>query len=58
MILVKHTHIKAAGGVTAALHKAQAFVKQSGLAVKIEAETQTIQEFEEALACAPQQDNA
>lgn len=53
MILVKHTHVKAAGGVTAAVRKAQAFVRQSGLAVKIEAETQTLHEFEEALACAP-----
>jgi nicotinate-nucleotide pyrophosphorylase (carboxylating) len=54
MILVKHTHVKAAGSVTAALRRAQAFVKKSGLDVKIEAETQTAKEFEEALACAPQ----
>ncbi|HMD69077.1 MAG TPA: nicotinate-nucleotide diphosphorylase (carboxylating), partial [Chitinivibrionales bacterium] len=41
------------GGVAAAVRKAQAFVKQSRLAVKIEVEAQTLREFEEALACTP-----
>jgi nicotinate-nucleotide pyrophosphorylase (carboxylating) len=53
MILIKDTHVKAAGGVVAAVRKAQAFVKMSGLSVKIEVETQTIGEFEEALGCSP-----
>jgi nicotinate-nucleotide pyrophosphorylase (carboxylating) len=54
MILIKDTHVKAAGGVAIAIRKAQSFVKEQGAVMAIEAETQTVAEFQEALACAPQ----
>jgi nicotinate-nucleotide pyrophosphorylase (carboxylating) len=53
MILIKDTHVKAAGGVAHAIRRAQSFVSAQGMAVDIEAETQTVEEFREALACAP-----
>jgi nicotinate-nucleotide pyrophosphorylase (carboxylating) len=53
MVLIKDTHVKAAGGIGPALRKAQAFVKKSGRRVKIEVETQSVGEFTEALACRP-----
>jgi len=54
MILIKDTHVKAAGGVAKAIRKAQSFILEQGAAMAIEAETQTVAEFQEALACAPQ----
>ncbi len=54
MILIKDTHVKASGSVAAAIRNAQGFAARRGLSVPIEAETQTIAEFEEALACTPQ----
>jgi|WetSurMetagenome_2_1015567.scaffolds.fasta_scaffold02058_3 nicotinate-nucleotide pyrophosphorylase (carboxylating) len=54
MILIKHTHVKAAGGVGPAIRRAQEYVKKSSLAVPIEAETQSVEEFEEALSCVPE----
>ena len=53
MVLIKDTHVKAAGGIGPALRKAQAFVKTSGRRMKIEVETQSVGEFTEALACRP-----
>ena len=53
MMLIKDTHVKAAGGIGPALRKALAFVKKTGRKVKIEVETQSVGEFTEALACRP-----
>jgi nicotinate-nucleotide pyrophosphorylase (carboxylating) len=53
MVLIKDTHVKAAGGVAIAVKKAQAFVKQTKKNLTIEVETQSIAEFTEALACRP-----
>lgn len=53
MVLIKDTHVKAAGGIGPAMRKAQAFVKKSGRTMKIEVETQSVREFTEALACRP-----
>jgi nicotinate-nucleotide pyrophosphorylase (carboxylating) len=53
MILIKDTHVKAAGGVGPAMRKAQVFVKKSVRKVKIEIEVQSIAEFKEALAYRP-----
>jgi nicotinate-nucleotide pyrophosphorylase (carboxylating) len=50
MILIKDTHVKAAGGVFPAVHKAKEYVVTSGISVKIEVEIQTIKEFSEALS--------
>ncbi len=53
MILIKDTHIKAAGGVGPAVRKAQEYARRTKAGVKIEVETQTIEEFQTALACKP-----
>ena len=53
MVLIKDTHVKAAGGVGPAIRKARAFVKKSGHTTKIEVEIQTVGEFTEALSCRP-----
>jgi nicotinate-nucleotide pyrophosphorylase (carboxylating) len=53
MILIKDTHIKAAGGVGPAVRKAQEYKRRTKAGVKIEVETQTIEEFQTALACGP-----
>jgi nicotinate-nucleotide pyrophosphorylase (carboxylating) len=53
MMLIKDTHVKAAGGVGPAVRKAQAFVNKSGRKVKIEVETQSVAEFTQALAFRP-----
>jgi nicotinate-nucleotide pyrophosphorylase (carboxylating) len=49
MILIKDTHVKAAGGVAPAIKKAKGFVAASGTNVKIEVEIQTMEEFSQAL---------
>jgi nicotinate-nucleotide pyrophosphorylase (carboxylating) len=52
MILIKDTHVKAAGGVQAALRKAAAFRRDKpGLAIEVEVQSEA--EFLEAVACAP-----
>jgi nicotinate-nucleotide pyrophosphorylase (carboxylating) len=53
MILIKDTHVKAAGGVTRALTKARAYVQSLKSPVKIEVEVQTRQEFLEAVSLTP-----
>jgi len=53
MILIKDTHVKAAGGVTAALLKAQASDAVKKRHVKIEVEVQSWNEFLEAAAQTP-----
>jgi nicotinate-nucleotide pyrophosphorylase (carboxylating) len=53
MVLIKDTHVKAAGGVTNALTKAKGFVSGLPLPVKIEVEVQNLSEFLEAVGMAP-----
>jgi nicotinate-nucleotide pyrophosphorylase (carboxylating) len=50
MILIKDTHVKAAGGVLPAVAKAKDYVSKSGIGVKIEVEVQSMDEFKQALA--------
>ncbi len=53
MILIKDTHVKALGGVDSAVRKAQDYAKRTKTDVRIEVETQTIDEFKTALSCGP-----
>jgi nicotinate-nucleotide pyrophosphorylase (carboxylating) len=53
MILIKDTHVKAAGGVIPAVTRAQEYMQTKSLAVKIEVEIQSVNEFKEALTCHP-----
>jgi nicotinate-nucleotide pyrophosphorylase (carboxylating) len=50
MILIKDTHVKAAGGVLPAAVKAQEYVRRSGFDVKIEIEVQSLDQFKDALS--------
>lgn len=50
MILIKNTHVKAAGGVLPAVLKAKEYVRRSGIDVKIEIEVRSLDEFKEALS--------
>jgi nicotinate-nucleotide pyrophosphorylase (carboxylating) len=50
MVLIKDTHVKAAGGVAAAAAKAKEYVRTSGIDVKIEVEVQSMEEFMDALS--------
>ncbi len=52
MILIKDTHVRAAGGVGNAIRKAKLFCKNKP-ELRIEVEVQTIAEFNEALELAP-----
>jgi nicotinate-nucleotide pyrophosphorylase (carboxylating) len=52
MVLIKDTHVKAAGGVGNAIGKARAFLGADSV-IKIEAEVQSVAEFKEALALRP-----
>jgi nicotinate-nucleotide pyrophosphorylase (carboxylating) len=53
MVLIKHTHVRAAHGVGEALLLTQQHVRRRGAAIKIEVETRSAREFNEALACGP-----
>jgi nicotinate-nucleotide pyrophosphorylase (carboxylating) len=53
MILIKDTHVKAAGGVAQALRKARPAIAAMNRAVKVEVEVQTPEELMEALPFAP-----
>jgi nicotinate-nucleotide pyrophosphorylase (carboxylating) len=53
MILIKDTHIKAAGGIIPAYKKVIKYLKKINKKIKIEIETQDIKEFTEALSCKP-----
>jgi nicotinate-nucleotide pyrophosphorylase (carboxylating) len=53
MVLVKDTHIKAAGGITGAIARARSFVSATREKIKIECEVQTWKEFLEAVRAAP-----
>ena len=50
MVLIKDNHIKAAGSITDAINKIKNEVSKK---IKIEVETQTIDEVREALQCKP-----
>jgi nicotinate-nucleotide pyrophosphorylase (carboxylating) len=52
MILIKDTHVKAAGGPAGAIRRAKAFCK-SNRSIKIEVEVQSLKEFFEAIDAAP-----
>jgi len=51
MILIKDTHVKAAGGVIPAVSRALEYVKRFESKVKIEVEIQSVPEFTDALTC-------
>jgi len=53
MILIKDTHVKAAGGPDIAVKKAQEYKSANKSDVKIEVEVQNLQEFEKALSANP-----
>jgi nicotinate-nucleotide pyrophosphorylase (carboxylating) len=50
MVLIKDTHVKAAGGIGPAIAKAKEYVARSGINVKIEVEVQSMDEFGDALS--------
>jgi nicotinate-nucleotide pyrophosphorylase (carboxylating) len=50
MVLIKDTHVKAAGGVAPAVAKAKEYVRASGIDVKIEVEVRSMDEFNDALS--------
>ncbi len=49
MILIKENHVEAAGGISQAVEKARAYLRQSRLDLKIEVETTTLDEVREAV---------
>lgn len=49
MFLIKENHIKAAGGITKAVQKCHDFMHKNQINLKIEVETTTLEEVEEAL---------
>jgi nicotinate-nucleotide pyrophosphorylase (carboxylating) len=53
MVLIKDTHVAAAGGVAEAVRKSREYLDRRGLCMKLEAEVRTIAEFNEALAVRP-----
>lgn len=50
MLMIKDNHIAAAGGITAAVSRARAYLKQRGLSLPIEVEAQNLDDVREALA--------
>ena len=50
MLLIKDNHVAAAGGVTAALDAALAYLAAQGLELEIEVETRTLDEVDEVVA--------
>ncbi len=49
MVMLKDNHVDYAGGITAAVERTVAYLKEQGLALKIEVETRSMAEVEEAL---------
>jgi len=49
MILIKNNHVNAAGGVSPAVRRCLAFLKQKGLDLKIEVEARSLNEVDDAL---------
>lgn len=50
MIMLKDNHIDYAGGITKAVKQTQAYLQRIGKSLRIEVETRSLQELEEALA--------
>lgn len=50
LILIKDNHVDAAGGIANALHAAKIYLQSNNLNLKIEVETRTLQEVQEALS--------
>ena len=50
MILLKDNHVDFAGGITAALDRCHAYLKENGLNLKVEIEVRNFAELDEALA--------
>ncbi|MCB9033104.1 MAG: carboxylating nicotinate-nucleotide diphosphorylase [Chitinophagales bacterium] len=51
MIMLKDNHIDFCGGITKAIHKTQAYLKENNLNLDIEVETRTLDNVKEVLAC-------
>jgi nicotinate-nucleotide pyrophosphorylase (carboxylating) len=51
MIMLKDNHVDFAGGVKAAVSKAQAYLQENNLDIPIEVETRNFREIEELLSC-------
>lgn len=49
MLMIKDNHIAAAGGITAAVHRAQVYLTANSLALPVEVETTNLEEVEEVL---------
>ena len=50
MVMLKDNHIDFAGGITQAIRKTQAYLKETGRDLKIEVETRSLDEIREAMA--------
>ncbi|NJL13253.1 MAG: carboxylating nicotinate-nucleotide diphosphorylase [Microscillaceae bacterium] len=50
MIMLKDNHIAYAGGIAPAIHRARAYLKDKGLDLRIEIETQNLEELRQVLA--------
>jgi len=50
MVMLKDNHIDFAGGITAAVNKTVAYLKEKGLSLQIEVETRNLDDVKEALA--------
>ena len=51
MVLIKDNHIAAAGGITPAVDRCRAYLKERSITAAIEVETATLGQVREALAC-------
>lgn len=51
MVLIKDNHVAAAGGITPAVDRCRAYLKERRITAAIEVETTTLAEVREALAC-------
>lgn len=51
MILLKDNHVDFAGGISAAIENTRAYLKRTGLLLKVEIETRNMTEVKEVLAC-------
>mmetsp|Transcript_44148 Transcript_44148/g.114367 ORF Transcript_44148/g.114367 Transcript_44148/m.114367 type:complete len:317 (+) Transcript_44148:90-1040(+) len=49
MIMIKDNHVAAAGGITAAVERAQAYLQERGMSMGIEVETRTLEEVAEVV---------
>lgn len=50
MVMLKDNHVDYAGGISAAVARTQAYLKEKGLKLKVEVETRNLEEVSEALA--------